>query len=92
VVRRRDSRMARAVLRLRAQRRWEEGNQETVVSESIWIVVNKRTISMWLDAAGIGVCCRVEAGALLFDVRRAAGDFSQAGKGGAQVDIRGRES
>ena len=54
VVRRSDSRRARAVVRLRVQRWREEGNQETVVSESIWIVVNSRTISIWLDALKMG--------------------------------------
>jgi hypothetical protein len=50
VVRRRESRMARAVARLREQRCPEEGSQEIEVSESILRVVNNRIIRRQLDA------------------------------------------
>lgn len=50
VVRRSESRMARAVARLSEQRCPEDGSQEIVVSESICRVVNNLTIRSLLDA------------------------------------------
>jgi hypothetical protein len=64
VVRRRVSRMVRAVVRLREKRCREEGSQEIVVSESICRVVSNRTIIEELDAAAAAIVFHVIAPAI----------------------------